>query len=158
MSTTYTSSKASVAQGSTISIGPLASATGSPTYTPISEVQQISWTGAKTTVLTTTNLSSTAVEKLNGLPDFGQVKMTMNRVTTDAGQLALAAAFSTPGKYLFQVQEPVDATIGQTTTGNMYALQAIVSEGPSFDLETNKATTVTYTLEISGAPAFTAGT
>jgi hypothetical protein len=155
--TAYTGSKASVAQGTITSIGPLVSSTQSPTYTAIAEIQQVAWSGAKTTVLATTNLSSVAAEKLNGLPDFGQLKLTMNRITNDPGQMALAAAFSNPGKYYFQVQEPVDPEIGQTTQGNLYQFQAIVSEGPTFDLETNKVTVLSYTLEISGAPAFTAG-
>src|ERR1700739_1857124 len=154
---TYTGSKASVGMGTSVSIGPLAGAT-TPTYTAIGEITAIEFSGAKRSVLMTTNMESGGiVEKLDTLADFGQIKLTMNRVTNDAGQLALRAAFVAGGKYLWQIQEPVDAVIGQTTTGNLYALTAIISDGPSFSLDPEKQTVISYTLDISGAPTFTAG-
>jgi hypothetical protein len=153
----YTGSKASTSLGVTVSIGPLASATGSPTYTAIGEVSSASFSGAKRTVLNPTNFQSSMIEKSDALADPGQIKLTMNRVTNDAGQMALQAAWNAGGKYLFQVQEEPDASIGQTTTGNLYAFQAIISEGPTFDMDPNKLTVLSYTLDMSNEPVFTAG-
>src|SRR5579875_2472827 len=136
MSTPYAGSKASEAMGTIVSIGPLATATGSPTYTPIAEITSVAFSGAKRTVLQTTNMQSGGIaEKLDSIADFGNIKLTMNRVTNDAGQIALGAAFAAGGKYLFEIQEPVNPEIGQTTTGNLYTITAIISEGPAFDLD-----------------------
>lgn len=158
MSNTYTGSKASQAMGTSVSVGPLASATGSPTYTAIGEITDVEFSGSKRTVLDPTNMQSGGiVEKLDTLLDNGNIKLTMNRITTDAGQIALAAAYTAGGKYLFQVQEPVNEEIGQTTTGNLYAFSAIISEGPNFKLDPKNLTQVSYTLDISGALTFTAG-
>jgi len=153
----YSGSKANIPIDTVVSIGPSASASGEPTYTEIGEITAVSFSGAKRPVLSTTNMQSTFQEKLDAIPDAGQVKLTMNRVTTDAGQIALAAAFAAGGKFLFEVAEPVNAEIGQTTTGNLNQFQAIISDGPSFDLDPMKSTVLTYTLDISGPITFTAG-
>lgn len=153
----YTGSKASVPMDTVVSIGPLASATGSPTYTAIGEVTAAQFSGAKRTVLNPTNFQSTGIEKIDALADYGSLKLTMNRITNDAGQVALQAAWVAGGKYLFEVQEEIDAALGQTTTGNLTTFSAIISDGPAFDLEPNKLPVLSYTLDISGATAFTAG-
>src|ERR1700683_3795662 len=155
--TTYTGSKTFVPIGTVVSIGPLASATGSPTFTAIAEITEAEFSGAKSAIVKTTNMSSTFQEKLGTIPDAGTVKLSMNRVTSDPGQLALAAAFAAPGVYKFQVQEPVDPELGQTTTGNLNAFNAVVSDGPAFSLSPEKVPVLTFTLEISGPIAFTAG-
>lgn len=157
MSGTYSGSKASVELGSSVSIGPLASATGSPTYTAIAEITDIDFSGMKVATVDVTNMSSTAHEKVGTLPDYGSIKVSANRVSNDPGQLAMVAAFATGGTYLFQVQEPVNAKIGQSTTGNLYAFSAIVTEGPSFSLTPDKPAVVTFTVEVTGAITFTAG-
>jgi hypothetical protein len=155
---TYNGSKASEAMGTDVGVGPLASATGTPTYTSLAEITAVDFSGAKRSVLNPTNMQSGGiVEKLDTLLDNGQIKLTMNRITNDAGQLALAAAFTAGGKYLFQVTEPVNAEIGQTTTGNKYAFTAIISEGPAFSLDPTKLTVLSYTLDVSGGISFTAG-
>jgi Putative Ig domain len=154
----YSGSKASEAMGTSVGVGPLASAGGSPSYTEVGEITAVAFSGSKRSVLNPTNMQSGGiVEKLDTLLDNGQIKLTMNRVTTDTGQIALGAAYVAGGKYLFQVTEPVNAEIGQTETGNLYEFTAIISEGPSFDLDPTKLTTVSYTLDVSGAISFTAG-
>lgn len=156
--TPYTGSKASQAMGTVASIGPLTGSTGTETFTSIGEITSADFSGAKRTVLNPTNMQSGGiVEKLDTLLDNGQCKLTMNRVTTDPGQLALNAAFVAGGKYDWEVQEPVDAELGQTTKGNLYAFSAIISAGPEFSLDPTKLTTLTYTLDISGAITITPG-
>src|SRR5580700_8470527 len=137
MSGSYTGSKANIPIGTVVSIGPLATTT-SPTYTAIGEITDVEFSGAKAATVKTTNMESTFQEKLGTIPDAGQVKLTMNRITNDAGQLALAAAFAAPGVYLFEVQEPVDLEIGQTTTGNLNKFSAVVTDGPAFSLNPEK--------------------
>lgn len=153
----YSGSKANIPVDTVVSIGPSASASGEPSYTMIGEIISVEFSGAKVPVLNTTNMQSTAQEKLNGLPDYGQCKISMNRITNDAGQVALAAAWAAGGKYLFEVQEPINAEIGQTSVGNLNQFEAIISDGPAFGLDPMKATTLSYTLDISGPIDFTAG-
>lgn len=153
----YTGSKAAVELGSSVSIGPLASATGSPTYTAIGEINEVEFSGSKGSVVKVTNMQSTAQEKVGTIPDLGQIKITANRVSTDAGQLAMIAAFQSFGTYLFEVQEPILPALGQTTAGNLYKFAGIVSDGPTFTLSPEKPSTVTFTIEITGAITFTAG-
>lgn len=155
----YTGSKASEAMGSVVSIGPLVTATGTATYVPIAEITSTEFSGAKRTVLNTTNMNSGGfAEKLDSIADYGNIKLTMNRINNDPGQLALAAAFGAGGKYLFEVQEPINAEIGQTTTGDLTKFVAIVSEGPNFSLDPTKVTVLSCTLDISGQPTITPGT
>jgi hypothetical protein len=156
VSSSYAGSKASVPMETVLSVGPLVG-TSNPTYVPVAELTAAQFSGAKVAVLNPTNFQSSMVEKLNTLADAGQVKITMNRITNDAGQLALTAAWVAGGRYLFQVQEAPDASIGQTTTGNLTQFAAIISDGPSYDLEPMKLPVLSFTLDISNAIAFTAG-
>jgi hypothetical protein len=157
---TYINSKTSVYTDVVVSIGPL-TGTSSPTYTVIGEVFDVQKSGAKRTVLNPTNFNSTAVEKLDApLADYGQVKLSFNRVSNDPGQEALIAAFNAGGSYLFKVQLPPDPKLGQTgtgATGDLYSFSAIISAGPEFGLSLDKLTQPTVTLEINGADTLTAG-
>jgi hypothetical protein len=153
---TYTGSKSQVLRGSTFSIGALTGTT-SETFTVIGEVTKYAFSGAKRTVLDSTNMQSGQImEKLDAIADNGQVKVTYNRVSSDAGQVALIAAFNAGGKWDFTIQLP--KTQAQTTTGDLYAFSAIISGGPEFDGEVNAIAQESATLDISGPITFTAGT
>lgn len=94
-------------------------------------------------------------EYIKLMRDNGAPKITGNRVSSDAGQLATIAAYNDPNNaYMFQVTLPKTPT--QTTTGDTYTYNALVL-GQSFVLETNKATTFTLDLQITGPVTFTAG-
>jgi len=154
----YNGSKASEGMGSSVLIGPLVTAIGTPSYVAIGELVDVDFSGSKRTVLDPTNMQSGGiVEKLDTLLDNGNVKLTMNRITNDPGQIALAAAYTAGGKYLWQVQEPIEATLGQTSVGNLYSFAAIINEGPNFKLDPKNLTQVSYSLDISGGVSFTPG-
>lgn len=154
----YTGSKSSEAMGTLVAIGPAVGATGTPTYTCITEITAVDFSGSKRSVLNPTNmLSGGLVEKLDTLLDNGQIKLSFNRVTSDAGQEAIQSAYTAGGKWNFCVQEPINEAIGQSTAGNQYQFVAIISSGPEFSLDPTKLTTNSYTLDISGALTFIAG-
>lgn len=153
----YTSSKASTAMGTVFSVGPLAG-TPTPTYTAVAEFINAEFSGARRDVVFTTNMSSGGIkEKLDTLADFGNCKITMNRISNDPGQQALWTNFAAGGKYLFKVQLPVDTEVGQATTGDLLEFAAVISDGPSYSLDIDKVPVVSYTLDISGAITLTEG-
>jgi predicted secreted protein len=82
-------SKAIRTQGTIIAAS---AATPPVTFTTIGEVISFDGPGGKAQIIDTTNLASVAKEKLPGLPDEGQFTLTVNYVSTDPGQAALAAA------------------------------------------------------------------
>ena len=74
-------------QGTVLSIK-----TGASVFTPIAQITDFSAFSGAASVIDTTNLDSTAKEKLMGLQDFGQVSLSFNVIPNDAGQVALEAA------------------------------------------------------------------
>lgn len=62
------------------------------TYTAVGDVVDFDGPGGSAAVIDVTNLASTAREKLLGIPDEGQLSVTLNWDISDAGQLAARAA------------------------------------------------------------------
>jgi hypothetical protein len=152
----YTTSQAQAALGIVISIGPRVG-TASPTYVPIFELDAAPTTGFKWDVEMITNFNSpnATKEKLKTLVDPGKVQLSGNRVSGDAGQLALKAAFLDPANaYLFKITYPL--TILQTTTGDIDTFNALVTQ---FDntRDLGKAMKISVELDRTGAVTFTAG-
>ena len=78
-----------------------------PVWTPINEVKSITLAGRKFAVEKTTNLSSTAEEKLKTLLDSGTVEIEYNYLgCDDATDTALETAFTTAGVSQFQIVIP----------------------------------------------------
>jgi hypothetical protein len=152
----YTRSKSQVALGVIVAIGPRADAVGTPVFVPIFELKQNNRTGQKFGTEMVTNFNSGGVEeKVKTLLDPGQWAISGNRVSSDAGQIALHAAFlDSTGLYLFQIT--YDKRPDQVTTADVEAFAALVT---SFDTTSGvgKTTTIATTLDISGLPTFTEG-
>lgn len=85
-----TTSTAISAQGTTIQID--TGTTGTPNLTAIVNVSDISGFDGKATEIDTTNLSSTAKERVLGLQDWGQVTLSTNINLKEASHAALLAA------------------------------------------------------------------
>jgi hypothetical protein len=153
---TYVSSKAQSGKGTVVSIGPIAG-TSSPTYVPISEVKSCSPQGAEFKTADTTNFASSAEEFIGTISGTGTANMMGNRVITDAGQVALAAASTTGYLYMFKIQLPINPAVGQTVAGDVLTFVAIVSPS-DIELDTEKAITFSVKLKISGAITTVAGT
>lgn len=87
---TATTSTAISAQGTTIQID--TGTAGTPNLVPIVNVSDISGFDGKATEIDTTNLSSSAKERVLGLQDWGQVTLATNINLKEASHAALLAA------------------------------------------------------------------
>ncbi|ATI54169.1 phage tail tube protein [Sphingomonas melonis] len=93
-----------------ISTGTLFKVKVGSTFTNVKGFTDFSGLGGGTaTVVDVTDLSSTRKEKLVGLADEGQIKVSLNYIPDDAGQVALEAARDGAAKTSFQIVLP-DAT------------------------------------------------
>lgn len=151
------------ATGSTITLSQNATASGSAIsltfgigYTLIGEIKSAPPVDGKFDKEDVSNFQSGLdKEYIKLMRDNGTPKITGNRVANDAGQLAAVAAYNDGNNaYMFQVTLP--KTPAQTTTGDVYTYNALVM-GESFTLETNKATSFTLDLQITGPVTFVAG-
>ena len=95
-------------------------------FTPIFELSGAPISGQKWDIEDTTNFQSgISKEYLKTLLDSGKMALVGNRVSTDAGQTALRAAFlDNANAYGFQLMYPLEP--GQTTTGDTEVFNALV--------------------------------
>ncbi len=142
----YTGSKSQIGSLTTISIG--------STPVLIGEVTDISKTGAQVQTEDSTNLNSLSEEFITSLLKPGSVDITVNRVSVDAGQVAVETAFNTRAINPFVVTLP--KTSAQTTTGDSFAFTALIEEFD--DISAVKATgkiTSKIKLKIQGGASAT---
>ena len=145
------------AVGTVIEIGGVTGSTGTETFTPIGAITTAKVSGLKVGVTDASTFLANVKRKLGTLVDYGTVTLTTLRVSNDAGQAAVVAAAATAQLYDFKIQLPVNGAAGQTTTGDLIAFSAIVTEAGGFDLDLNKQPDYTFTLEIDGAWTVTEG-
>ena len=88
--TTNTTSTAQSAQGTTIAID--MGTSGTPDFTVIPNISEVSGFDGKATEIDTTTLSSTAKERLLGLQDWGTATLTTQINLKEATHAALLAA------------------------------------------------------------------
>lgn len=80
---------------------------GTPVWLPVNEVLSITPSGRKFAVEKTTNLSSTAEEKLKTLLDSGTIEIEYNYLgCDDATDTALETAFTAPGVNQYTIVIP----------------------------------------------------
>lgn len=152
----YTGSKAQSGRGSAISIGAVSGGTGSgETFTLIGEVSESGISGNAWGTEDSTNFQSGADEEfLSTVRNNGEVGMVVNRVSSDAGQIALETAYQSGNKYDFQIVLPKLAS--QVTSGDMYAFSALVMSR-EIAIGVKKKVELTVKLKISGAVVLTVG-
>jgi hypothetical protein len=157
MSFTPTPSKAQVlGSGCTFSIGGVTGSTGA-SFLPLGELNDYKFGGIKRSTTTNTNFDSgDVVQYLGTLLDNGTLTGTYNRVSNNAGQIALLAALQTKSAYDFKLELEPNPLIGQTTTGDVYELSGIVTEAGAFDLSQTKVSSAPFTIQLNSI-AFTAG-
>jgi hypothetical protein len=97
-----------------------------PVWTVIGEAVDITPTGYENKTDDGTNLQSSAVERVFTIKDGGTWDFTANRVSTDTGQAAMAAAFASGATTMFKVTLPKEAA--QTSVGDSFAFTAIVAK------------------------------
>ena len=133
------SSNALPSQGMKIGIG-----SGSPlTYNDIPEVVSFSGPGGSGQVIDVTNLSSTAIEKVMGLPDEGQLSFEMNYVPANTYHAALRTARA--AKTLTKFKLTFTDTGAMEWTFDAYVTNFTVSGG------VNSTIKAAVTLEVTGA-------
>jgi hypothetical protein len=155
---TYTGSKAQSGRGSIVNIGGITGAAGgTEVFTLLGEVRSAPLTGSQWQQENVTNFESGSDEEfINTIRSPGETTIMLNRVTNDAGQLLVTAAYNDGLARDFQVILPVNTKVGQTTVGDMYSFSALVLSD-DVQIEPTKAITLTIKLKISGPRTFTAG-
>lgn len=123
----------------------LAIETATGTFTPIAKITDFSAFSGSASVIDTTNLDSTAKEKLMGLQDFGQVSINFFVIPDDAGQVALEAAKS--ARTLKNFKLTLNDTANTTYAFSGYVLSKSASGA------VDQAVTGSATIEISGTVA-----
>jgi hypothetical protein len=125
-----TNSKGQIGLGSIVSIGPAASATGSPVFQQIGEVTSVKPGGSKRNTVKYNTTDRLNTQKRAGVKDAGTTTLQIARVASDTGQTALKTAFDDPTgqPYLFQVTLYPNAADGQTTSGDVIQCAAAVTE------------------------------
>jgi hypothetical protein len=140
------STKATDGGGSVLAIG--------ATPTTIGEIQSVKQSGCKWDTEEASNLASTAKEFVATILDWGEFAVEAKRVSTDAGQALVVAAFGTGALTSFTLTLPKEAT--QTVNGDKYVFSAVVTEC-DFSLDVNKLIPLSFKLKVSGGVAYTEG-
>jgi hypothetical protein len=153
-----TNSKAQVlGSGCTLAIGGVTGVTPAPTPLDIGELTDIKVPSMKRDTTTNTNFATGDIKQyLATLLDFGVVTCSYNRVSTDAGQLAVIAAVQTKSAYDFTLTLEPNPLIGQTS-GDVIALSGIVTEAGGFDTSQTKVASGSFSMQLNSY-SFTAGT
>lgn len=144
----YTGSQAQSGRGTTISIG---------TSTPpiIGEVSDIQLNRGKWDFANTTNLESGSDEEMLAvIRKAAQMSLKGNRVDSDAGQVAVEAAYQAGSLQTFVIQLP--KTAAQTTNGDKYTFTGYVA---AFQFTVAPTKQVEFSMEIqtSGPITLTVG-
>ena len=145
----YTGSQAQAGRGSQLSIG------ASPIL--IGEVKDVPLDRGKWAVVDTTNFESGSdSEQLVTIRKPGSCTFKFNRVSTDAGQTAVEAAYQSGDLTPFTLTLPINAKAGQTERGDVYTFNAFVISS-DFSDQVEQAIEGTVELEISGGCTLTPG-
>lgn len=152
----YTGTKAQSGNQTQVSINTGTAA--APTWTLVGEVSDFTESGTQNKSEDATNLESTAEEFIPTILTPGKFAGVMNRISGDAGQQAIRAAFTSvpPAMAQFQVQLPKNST--QVTAGDKYVFLAMVEEFNDLGKITPTGIIKTqFGLKISGQWAYTQG-
>ncbi|RSL15571.1 hypothetical protein EDE15_1062 [Edaphobacter aggregans] len=153
----YTGSRAQAGRGSSLSIGGVTGAGGSPTFVTIGEIKSSGISGAQWSTDDVSNFQSGAdSEFITTMRDNGTLDISGNRVASDAGQVAVEAAFASGLKYDFKLVLPINVQAGQTTVGDTYGFSALV-QSRDISVDTSKAVGWSVKLKISGPVTLSAG-
>lgn len=147
---TYSTSQAQSGRGTSLSVG--------ATPTLIGEIRSISLSGNQWETSDVTNMQSGFTKEfISTILDSGEFSVTCNRVSSDAGQAAIEAAFEGANAGVLQsftMQLLKSGT--QTTTGDSFAFKALV-QSSNFEMSPTKEVTTTMKLKVSGVKTFTIG-
>ncbi len=148
--------------GATLSIGTLGA---SPTFTVIGGDTKITPPEPKFGTEDTTTLATAGGVRtfIKTLQDPGETTIEGNYESADPGQIALstaAAAISNQlngAAYPFKFTLPINGPGGQTTTGDVYAFNALVLSFAVSEVEAGKLVTFKSSLKLTGPITYTEG-
>jgi hypothetical protein len=149
-------SKGQSGQYAVLSIGGPTTSTLSTSWTPVGEVTSFPFKLPKFATAPSTHLGSTiktAVPVIQELTDYA-VKTT--RVTSDAGQLLVVAAYNGQIPYDFKVVFPINTAAGQTTAGDTWTWSAYVLDG-DFNVDPDKLIDFNFNMQLDSTLSYTAG-
>lgn len=150
----YTGTQAQSGLGTSIAIN--TGTASSPTLTPIGEITAAPGSGRMAKTVDATNLQSLAVEWISTLIDSGSFDVTCNRVSSDAGQLAVESAFAAREIKSYTITLP--KTASQTTAGDTITFTALVEESnPISDVKPDGIIPYKFKLKVSGLVTIAAG-
>ena len=115
----------------------------------IGEVKDFNQGGSAASVRQVTHLGSTAVEKRKGLPDGGNMTLTLNRIFSDVGQQTIWAARASREDFGFQVAF-VDAS---TMAFRGFVTEFSTTGGVDSDVEGSVQIDITGEVTITAAAA-----
>jgi hypothetical protein len=119
------------------------------TDTQISQVTDFTGPGGSANVIDITSLDSTAKEKMMGLADEGQLSMTLNYISTDAGQIAFRTDRAARTKRQFTMKFNDPATSKATFKG--YPLQFSIAGAVDAKITANAVIEITGGVSYSTA-------
>ena len=144
--------------GSVLSILGPTGVTPPATPTPIGELTgEPKFEGWKMGLTTNTNFDSgNVVQSLGTLLDYGSFTSDYNYISSNAGQLLLITALKSGVSYDFTLQLPKQPLLGQTTSGNLYAMSGVVTEAGGFGISQDKTSSSSLSIKLNSI-TFTAG-
>lgn len=114
-------------------------------WTEIGEITDFSGPDGTANEIDTTHLTSTAKEFLMGLPDEGNISLSMNWAPTDTGQIAAIAARKARTEKDFKI------TYSDNSTATFKAYVLGLSSGAGVDSKVNGSMTLRITDEVAWA-------
>ena len=147
------SSKAYSAKGTVFSFG---NAATTPTYSTVAEIKTIQFSGGKVDFEDVTNMDSPGAfrEKVPTLLDGGDLSLSGNYISGDAGRLAFNTAYL--GRTLIACKVVLPLAAGQTTSGDSFTFNGYVSEN-NVDLQFDKSVSFSAKITITGPVTEIAG-
>jgi hypothetical protein len=152
---TVQNSKSQTGLGAVLSIGGVAG--GTDTWVPVAELDKMpaelmpKW---KTTP--TTHFQSTMESVGKAIPGTTELTFEGNRVTSDAGMIALRAAYAAPQAYDFKIVLPINLADGQATTGDTLSFTAKVLEIKA-DAQPDQTIKISTTVVLDSMPILVVG-
>lgn len=148
--------------GAVLSIGTQG---GSPTYTAVGKIKTIRAPQPKfgTEDVTTLDSAGGIRRFIKTLQDPGEMDVQVLWESADPGQVAVLAAFGTLSNsasgadFPFKLALPVDLAGGQTTTGDTFAFNGMVTEYTGPEVQVDKTITWSFKVKLDGAITFTEG-
>ncbi len=153
----YAGSKAQAGKGSSLSIGGITGAVGTETFVLIGEIKTSGISGAQWGSEDVSNFQSgNDQEFITTTRNNGTIDISGNRISSDAGQVAVETAFSNGLKYDFKLVLPINTQAGQTSVGDTYTFSALV-ESRDISIDTTKAIGWSVKLKVSGPVTLVTG-